>query len=206
MSDLPALKQRVEELEAASQAADLWEQRGRAQAVLQQLTRLRSEVAQLERFCAQLEDLAVAVELLEMEVSLPARVLQLPWVASRGGDSVPVLHQNKPPLHWNKPPQLMFADRHLLTCLTIQAGRGGCCGGGDRGCCHLRQPGGIARAVGGQAAAGRTLRRQRGGADNPGGCWDSAWNPSEWAGLLDLATVGVGGSSGCCGCMRIMHL
>lgn len=37
--------------------------------MLQQLTVLRDEVAQLERFCGQLEDLEVAVELLEMEVS-----------------------------------------------------------------------------------------------------------------------------------------
>lgn len=34
------------------------------------MTALREEVAQLERFCGQLEDLAVAVELLEMEVRL----------------------------------------------------------------------------------------------------------------------------------------
>jgi hypothetical protein len=36
--------------------------------VLQQLTALRQEVRQLEQFGGQLEDLALAVELLEMEV------------------------------------------------------------------------------------------------------------------------------------------
>ncbi|KAL4447579.1 hypothetical protein ABPG75_004798 [Micractinium tetrahymenae] len=65
--DLPALKQRLAELEEAAAAGDLWEQRGKAAAVLQALTALREEVAQLDRFCGQLEDLAVAVELLEME-------------------------------------------------------------------------------------------------------------------------------------------
>lgn len=67
VADLPGLKQRLAELEQAAAAEDLWEQRGKAAAVLQALTALREEVAQLERFCGQLEDLAVAVELLEME-------------------------------------------------------------------------------------------------------------------------------------------
>ncbi|KAL4419614.1 hypothetical protein ABPG77_001668 [Micractinium sp. CCAP 211/92] len=67
VADLPGLKQRLAELEQAAAAEDLWEQRGKATAVLQALTSLRDEVAQLERFCGQLEDLAVAVELLEME-------------------------------------------------------------------------------------------------------------------------------------------
>lgn len=68
VADLPLLKQRLAELEEAAAASDLWEQKGRAQAVLQQLTQLRDEAAQLDRFCGQLEDLAVALELLEMEV------------------------------------------------------------------------------------------------------------------------------------------
>lgn len=68
VADLPALKQRLAELEQAAAAEDLWEQRVRAQAVLQQLNQLRDEVAQLDRFSGQLDDLAVAVELLEMEV------------------------------------------------------------------------------------------------------------------------------------------
>lgn len=68
VADLPALKQRLAELEQAAAAEDLWEQRVRAQAVLQQLNQLREEVAQLDRFSGQLDDLAVAVELLEMEV------------------------------------------------------------------------------------------------------------------------------------------
>ncbi|PRW60636.1 peptide chain release factor chloroplastic [Chlorella sorokiniana] len=67
VADLPSLKQRLAELEQAAAAEDLWEQRSRAQAVLQQLNQLREEVAQLDRFSGQLEDLAVAVELLEME-------------------------------------------------------------------------------------------------------------------------------------------
>lgn len=68
MADLTTLRRRLAELEAAAGAGDLWEDQARAQAVLQQLTRLRSEVGQLDRFLGQLEDLAVACELLEMEV------------------------------------------------------------------------------------------------------------------------------------------
>lgn len=68
VADLPSLKRRMAELEEAAGASDLWEQRARATAVLQQLTALREEVAALERFCGQLEDLGVAMELLEMEV------------------------------------------------------------------------------------------------------------------------------------------
>ncbi len=68
VAGLPSLKQRLAELEQAAAAEDLWEQRGRAQAVLQQLNQLREEVGQLDRFSGQLDDLAVAVELLEMEV------------------------------------------------------------------------------------------------------------------------------------------
>ncbi|KAI7837583.1 hypothetical protein COHA_008596 [Chlorella ohadii] len=67
VAGLPSLKQRLAELEQAAAAEDLWEQRGRAQAVLQQLNQLREEVGQLDRFSGQLDDLAVAVELLEME-------------------------------------------------------------------------------------------------------------------------------------------
>lgn len=70
VADLPSLKQRLAELEQAAAAEDLWEQRSRAQAVLQQLNQLREEVAQLERFSGQLDDLGVAVELLEMEVGI----------------------------------------------------------------------------------------------------------------------------------------
>ena len=68
VANLPDLKQRLAGLEEAAGAADLWEQRAKAQAVLQQLTALREEVRQLERFGGQLEDLALAVELMEMEV------------------------------------------------------------------------------------------------------------------------------------------
>jgi hypothetical protein len=68
IANLPALKQRLAGLEEAAGAADLWEQRAKAQAVLQQLTALREEVRQLEQFGGQLEDLALAVELMEMEV------------------------------------------------------------------------------------------------------------------------------------------
>lgn len=68
VADLPALKAQLVELEEAASAEDLWEQRSKATAVLQALTGLREEVAQLERFCGQLEDLSVAVELMEMEV------------------------------------------------------------------------------------------------------------------------------------------
>lgn len=62
------MKQRLANLEEAASASDLWERRAHAQAVLQQLTALREEVAALEGFCGQLEDLGVALELLEMEV------------------------------------------------------------------------------------------------------------------------------------------
>ncbi|KAL4856834.1 Peptide chain release factor PrfB1 [Chlorella vulgaris] len=67
VADLPSLKRRLADLEKAAGASDLWDEQKRAQSVLQQLTVLRDEVAQLERFCGQLEDLEVAVELLEME-------------------------------------------------------------------------------------------------------------------------------------------
>lgn len=70
VANLPGLQRRLAELEAASGAADLWDAPGRAQALLQQLTRLRGEAGLLERFLGQLEDLAVALELLEMEVRL----------------------------------------------------------------------------------------------------------------------------------------
>lgn len=116
VSDLSALKQRLAELEEAATASDLWERRAHAQAVLQQLTALREEVAALERFCGQLEDLGVALELLEMEVGQedatsavaklytfsPTRMVPLPALQPRLPDmatqqrleahSLPMLH------------------------------------------------------------------------------------------------------------------
>ena len=68
VADLPSLQRRLAELEAAAAAGEFWERRGAAQVVLQQLTALREEAAQLQQFSAQLDDLAVALELLEMEV------------------------------------------------------------------------------------------------------------------------------------------
>ncbi len=76
VADLPSLKQRMAELEEAAGASDLWDQRARATAVLQQLTVLREEVAALERFWGQLEDLGVAVELLGMEVRHSRQLMQ----------------------------------------------------------------------------------------------------------------------------------
>lgn len=70
VADLPALRARLAQLEAAAAATDLWEQQARAQGVLRQLAAAREEVGALDRFSGQLEDLGVALELLEMEVGL----------------------------------------------------------------------------------------------------------------------------------------
>eukprot|EP00887_Chlorella_sp_A99_P003255 scaffold9.g3255.t1 len=75
--DLAAAKARLAALEQQASAGDLWEQRGRAEALLRQITSLKDEVQgptrrtppaqELEAFCGQREDLEVAVELMEME-------------------------------------------------------------------------------------------------------------------------------------------
>ena len=65
--DLATARARVAALEQQAAAGDLWERRERAEALLRQLTGLREEVSEVESFCARREDLAVALELLEME-------------------------------------------------------------------------------------------------------------------------------------------
>ncbi|EFN59962.1 hypothetical protein CHLNCDRAFT_133064 [Chlorella variabilis] len=118
VADLPSLKRRMAELEEAAGASDLWEQRARATAVLQQLTALREEVAALERFCGQLEDLGVAMELLEMEDEAGAQAM-----AAEAGSICDGLAAGLEAWELRRLLGGPYDDRGAV--LTIQAGAGG---------------------------------------------------------------------------------
>ena len=68
VADVDALRARLAELEEQAASADLWDRRERAQGVLQAVNAAREELAQLDAFHGQMDDLRVALELLEMEV------------------------------------------------------------------------------------------------------------------------------------------
>lgn len=110
VADLPALKARLAELDAASQAPDLWDRPGASPGVLlQQLGALQGEVAALERFCGQLEDLAVALELLEMEVGAGAVAAQR-WSSARAVGACSAGQCAAPMLIWLPAPQEEAAE------------------------------------------------------------------------------------------------
>lgn len=73
VANLPALKAQLAELEQAAASEGLWEQRERAQALLTKLNGVREEVGRLVALQGAMEDLQVAVELLEMEVGGPLK-------------------------------------------------------------------------------------------------------------------------------------
>ena len=70
VADLPSLQARLVAVEAEAGAEGLWDRpRAEAQAVMQAAQRLREEVAALQGFQGQVEDLGLALELLEMEAA-----------------------------------------------------------------------------------------------------------------------------------------
>jgi peptide chain release factor 2 len=67
VAGLPSLRARAAALEAASGAGDLWDDRARAQALLQQMTGLKDEIAQVAALQAAADDLELALELTALE-------------------------------------------------------------------------------------------------------------------------------------------
>ncbi|PSC68151.1 protease Do-like 9 [Micractinium conductrix] len=120
VADLPVLQARLAELEKAAAAEDLWVQRSKAAAVLQALTALREEVAVLHRFQAWLEDLAVAIELLEMEEEGASEAQE---VAAEAGGICARLEGGLEGWELRRLLGGPYDDRGAV--LTIQAGAGG---------------------------------------------------------------------------------
>ena len=65
--DLPGMRARIEELEAAAAAPDLWDDQARAQDVTSRLSLLQGEVRRVESLRRRLDDVVVLVELAESE-------------------------------------------------------------------------------------------------------------------------------------------
>ena len=67
VANLPALCSQLKNLEAAAGAENLWDDRAAAQALLQRVTAVREEIAALTALQGRSDDLALAIELLELE-------------------------------------------------------------------------------------------------------------------------------------------
>lgn len=65
--DLPALTAKIQDLEQLASQADFWDNQETAQATLQQLNDLKSNLEQYQKWCSQLEDTKAITELLELE-------------------------------------------------------------------------------------------------------------------------------------------
>ena len=65
--DVPALRERAAELEAAASAPDLWDDQERAQAVTSQLSLVQGDIRRVEGLRRRLDDVVVLVELAEAE-------------------------------------------------------------------------------------------------------------------------------------------
>ena len=69
VANVPAVKQKIADLESRAAAGDLWDDPSKAAAVMEQLGSVKDDLATSEGLDAQLEDLQLALELLELEVS-----------------------------------------------------------------------------------------------------------------------------------------
>ncbi len=67
VSDLAAMKARVDELSAQASAPDLWDDPDKAQGVTSALSHLQSEVDRMERMASRLDDLETLVEMAQEE-------------------------------------------------------------------------------------------------------------------------------------------
>ena len=65
--DVPSLKLKADELEAAASAPDLWDDQARAQEVTSQLSLVQGDIRRIEGLRRRLDDLVVLVELAESE-------------------------------------------------------------------------------------------------------------------------------------------
>jgi len=65
--DVPSLKVKADELEAAASAPDLWDDQARAQEVTSQLSLVQGDIRRIEGLRRRLDDLVVLVELAESE-------------------------------------------------------------------------------------------------------------------------------------------
>ncbi|MDQ1249522.1 MAG: peptide chain release factor 2, partial [Actinomycetota bacterium] len=65
--DLPAMRERITELEAEASVPNLWDDPGRAQLVTSKLSGLQSELRKVESLTTRMGDLPVMFELAEAE-------------------------------------------------------------------------------------------------------------------------------------------
>ncbi len=70
VADVPSLRASLAQLEAEASAGDLWDDPSKAAAVMEAMGNTKEEIAAAEALAAQLEDVKLGLELLEMEVTI----------------------------------------------------------------------------------------------------------------------------------------
>lgn len=70
VADVPSLRASLAQLEAEASAGDLWDDPSKAAAVMEAMGNTKEEIAAAEALAAQLEDVKLGLELLEMEVKI----------------------------------------------------------------------------------------------------------------------------------------
>ena len=72
ISNLPAVKASIQKLEGQTSAGDLWDDPSKAQGLLQQLTRTKEQLQEVQSLQKLLDDVQTAIELAALEVQLLA--------------------------------------------------------------------------------------------------------------------------------------